>query len=130
MCLRGASEVQSKVLDQVKNADLRVYSVYVPVLKADVESSVPAATTRLTDERVTFFWNGSGELVQAYARVMKLDQGQPAWDIYLVLDRDIEWKGEPPAPTYWMHQLKLDPDRRLDGDKLATEINKLLKAGG
>ncbi|MGI8783780.1 MAG: hypothetical protein ACR2L2_09060 [Acidobacteriota bacterium] len=110
----------------MKNADLRVYSVYVPILKADVESSVPAATARLSDERVTFFWDGNGELVEAYARVMKLGAGQPAWDIYFVFDRGIEWKAEPPVPTYWMHQLKLDPDRRLDGDKLAAEINKLL----
>lgn len=48
----------------------------------------------------------------AARRVMKLDQGQPAWDIHFAFDRDIEWTDEPPAPTDWMHQLKLDPNRK------------------
>lgn len=103
--------------------------MWVPILRPDVESSVPQATTRLLDERVSHFWDGRGDLVKAYARVLQLGQGQPAWDVYLVFDRQVVWKDGPPAPIYWMHQLRgQPPEQMLDGDKLAMEINKLLQA--
>ncbi len=128
MCLRGASEVQSRVLEQVKNADLRVYSVYVPILSGDDEASVPSAIKRLPDSRVVFFWDGKGELAQSYSPVLKLKTGQPAWDVYMVFDREAEWKAELPAPNYWMHQLGgVAPERRLNGDTLANEIKKILE---
>ena len=128
MCLRGASEIQSKVLEQVKNSDLRVYSVYLPILRGDDESSVLSAIKRLRDSRVIFFWDAKGELSQSYSPVLKLKAGQPAWDVYMVFDREAEWKAEPPAPNYWMHQLGgIAPDLRLNGDKLAAEIKKVLK---
>ncbi|MDQ3252344.1 MAG: hypothetical protein M3R15_00310 [Acidobacteriota bacterium] len=109
---------------------MRVYSVWVPILKSDVEGSVTQATGQLPDERVSHFWDGNGELVKGYSRVMKFGDEQPAWDVYFVFDRDAEWKDEPPAPAYWMHQLKLAPEKRFDGDKLAAEINKLLQSAG
>ncbi|MCA1603179.1 MAG: hypothetical protein LC776_16605 [Acidobacteria bacterium] len=112
----------------MKDPNLRVYAVYVPILRTDAESSVTVATTRLSDQRVSFFWDGKGELAKAYSRIMKLGQDQPAWDIYFVFGRDAEWKNEPPAPAYWMHQLRLDPERRLDGNELAAEINRLLQS--
>ncbi len=104
--------------------------MWVPILKSDVEGSVAQATGQLPDERVSHFWDGNGELVKGYSRVMKFGDGQPAWDVYFVFDHDAEWKDEPPAPAYWMHQLKLAPEKRFDGDKLAAEINKLLQSAG
>lgn len=128
MCLRGASEIQSKVLEQVKDSDLRVYSVYVAILRGDDEASVPAAINRLPDSRVVFFWDGKGELAQSYSPVLELKAGQPAWDVYMVFDREAELKAEPPAPNYWMHQLGgVAPERRLNGDTLAAEIKKILE---
>src|SRR5437868_3664991 len=105
MCLRGASEIQSKVLEQIGSDDVRVYAVYLPILRGDEESSVPSAMKRLTDSRVSFFWDAQGETAQSYARVLKLPAGQPAWDVYLLFNRDAEWKNDLPAPDYWMHQL-------------------------
>lgn len=128
MCLRGASEIKSKVLEQVKNSDLLVYTVYVPILRGDDEASVPSAINRLPDSRVVFFWDGKGELAQSYSTVLKLKTGQPAWDVYMVFDREAEWKAETPTPKYWMHQLGgVAPDRRLNGDTLANEIKKILE---
>lgn len=80
---------------------------------------------RLPDKRVSHFWDGEGVLVKGYAPILKLGE-RPAWDVFLLFGRDVEWKTEPPTPDYWMHQLRLAPERRLDGDKLATEIEKLL----
>ncbi len=104
--------------------------MWVPILKSDVEGTVAQATMQLHDERVSHFWDAGGELVKGYSRVMKFGDEQPAWDIYFVFDRDAEWKGEPPAPAFWMHQLKLAPEKRFDGERLAAEINKLLQSAG
>lgn len=47
----------------------------------------------------------------------------------MVFYREAEWKAEPPAPNYWMHQLGgVAPERRLNGDTLAAEIKKVLNA--
>lgn len=120
--------MQSKVLEQVKNPDLRVYSVYVPISESDNEASISAAMKRLPDSRVTFFWDAKGELTKDYSRVLQLSEDWPAWDVYLVFDRTADWKGEPPVPTYWMHQLRgVSARRRLDGERLARELKKLLK---
>ncbi len=115
------------MLEKIGNPDVRVYAVYLPILQTDREGSVPSAMKRLPDKRVSFFWDGKGELAQGYERVLQLPENQPAWDMYLLFNRDGEWKDEPPTPEYWMHQLHLDPARRLDGDKLAAEMKRLLE---
>lgn len=116
------------MLEQVKNSDLRVYSVYVSILGSDDEASVPSAMKRLPDTRVAFYWDGKGELTKSYSRVLQLGEDRPAWDVYLVFDRTVEWKAEPPAPKYWMHQLRaVSSDHRLDGDALALQIRKMLQ---
>jgi hypothetical protein len=100
--------------------------VWVPSLPADKEDRVPAATAKIQDERASHYWDAEGETKVAYQRVMKMDQ--PAWDVYYAYGRDAEWKNDPPTPDYWMHQLRgLPPERMLDGDKLAEEMNKLLQ---
>jgi len=83
---------------------------------------------RLPDKRVSYFWDGMGELGKSYSGVLQLPKGQPAWDVYLAFNRDVEWKNKPPAPNYWMHQLNGQPaERRLNGDRFAAEMNKLLQ---
>ena len=102
--------------------------MYVPILGRDDEASVPSAMKTLPDNRVAFYWDAKGDLTRSYSRVLKLTEGRAAWDVYLVFDRTAEWKAEPPAPGYWMHQLRgLPPERRLDGEQLAEEINKILQ---
>jgi hypothetical protein len=63
----------------------------------------------------------------AYHKALKMNE--LAWDVYYVYGRGAEWTGDlPPAPDYYMHQLRsLPPDRMLDGTKLAEEMNKLLQ---
>lgn len=124
--LRGASEIQNKVLAQIKDKEIRVYVVWVPSLPADTDESVPDATTKIPDERASHYWDEEGALKVAYQKVMAMDK--PAWDVYYVYGREAEWKEEPPQPDYWMHQLRgLPSERRLDGSKLAEEMTKLLQ---
>lgn len=124
--IRGASEIQNKVLGQIKDKDVRVYVAWVPSLPADKEERVPSATAKIPDERTSHYWDEEGKLKVAYQKVMKMDM--PAWDVYYVYGRNAEWKDEPPQPDYWMHQLRgLPSERMLDGSKLAEEMTKLLQ---
>ncbi len=106
---------------------MRVYAVWVPILMPDSYYTVPRATSRLPDARVSHYWDGDGVLVRAYAPVLQLKEGQPAWDVYFVFDRDAEWRDGVPVPAYWMHQLDLAPERTFNGRKLAAEVERLLQ---
>lgn len=101
----------------------------------------------IPDKRVSHFWDGKSELVNAYSRILGLEkqiqkkEGQsngnqnreaekeymPAWDVYFLFPRDTEWKDEPPTPSYWMHQLNTDKAERFNGEKFAEELKKLLQ---
>ena len=108
---------------------MRVYAVWVPILPSDLKLSVPRATNRLPDERVSHFWDSGGELVGAYSRILELGDAQ-AWDVYFVFDRNAQWGGEPPKPVYWMDKLGIREEQQLDGDKLAAEVRRLLQTTG
>ncbi len=126
MCVGGASVIQTKVLDAVKNPDVRAYAVWVPILDSDGESTVGKASTRLHDARVSRYWDGKGEFVKSFARVLSLGD-RPAWDVYMLYGPEAEWTAEPPTPRSWMHQLQgLDPARRLDGATFAAELTALV----
>ena len=114
-------------MEQVRDQDVRVYSVWVPIIWSDFERSVPRATARLGDQRVSHYWDGQGELVRGYSPVLGLPREQPAWDVYLLFDRDAQWGNDPPAPLFWMHQLGIDEERQLDGARLAAEVTRLLQ---
>jgi len=86
----------------------------------------------MPDVRVSHFWDGNTELVEAYKTILPTKQESSgrflkAWDVYLLFKCDAQWRHTPPAPNYWMHQLPLDPRRKLRGAKLAREARKLLK---
>jgi hypothetical protein len=89
--------------------------------------------TRLPDKRVTHFWDGQIELVEAYKTILptkNVETGElvRAWDVYLLFAPEAEWKDQPPAPTLWMHQLySVDPQNRFNGEKLAAHVKRLIK---
>ncbi len=83
---------------------------------------------RVPDPRVQHFWDVKGTLPEAYGRVLSLGDKQLAWDVFFLFDQNAEWNDHPPAPTYWMHQLDLAPERRLNGDTFTAEVNKLLQS--
>lgn len=115
------------MLAEIKDPDVRVYAVWASLLKSDFKLAVGRATKRLPDERVSHYWDGGGELVKAYGRVLRLGEDETAWDVYYVYDRDAEWRDEPPVPGFFMDQVGLTGGQPLDGDKLAAEIGKLLR---
>lgn len=101
--------------------------MWASILMSDFRVAVGRATKRLPDERVSHYWDGEGELVKAYGRILKLEGDQTAWDVYYVFSREVEWKDEVPAPTFFMDQVGLPGGQELNADKLAIEIRKLLQ---
>ncbi len=68
------------------------------------ELDVPEATRTVPDPRAEHYWNPGGELMDATASVLGLDQ--QAWDVYLGYGPTARWDGAPPPkPDFWMHQL-------------------------
>jgi hypothetical protein len=105
---------------------VRVYVVWVPSLPADKEDRVPAATAKIADARASHFWDEKGSLKAAYQRALKMEE--PAWDVCYVYGREAEWKdGLPPASDFFMDQVGLPGGQPLDADKLAAELNRLLR---
>lgn len=102
--------------------------MYLPILQGDREKSVPEAMKSLSDYRVSFFWDGKGQMADAYSRELQLPEGRAAWDVYLLFNRNAEWTNAAPTPDYWMHQLRgLPALSLLDASKLAGETNNLLQ---
>ena len=118
-------------MEHVKDDKLRAYSVWVPILLTDAERAVPNATKRLSDNRVMHLWDGKGELVEGYKTILptkNAETGEYIKAFYLVFAPGIEWKDQPPAPSFWMHQLySVDPKNAFDSKALATEVQSLIK---
>lgn len=107
--------------------DVKVYSVWVPILPSDAKLTVGRATKNLAEPRVTHYWDGDNVLTEGFSPVLGIEGD--TWDVYLLYDKDAEWTEFPPKPTYWQEQLGISDETKLDRAKLTAEINKLLTAG-
>ena len=110
----------------MKGQDVKVYSVWVPILPSDAALTVGRATKYIPDERAAHFWDAEGELVKSFAPVLSLENGK-AWDVYLLYDKDDEWADTPPKPIFWQEQLGISEETALDAGKLTAEIRRMLK---
>ena len=119
-----------QVLEQLPSPNLRAYVVWLPVLKAgNVEVAARREGARIHDPRTIHFFDPDARLANEFATVLHLPGATRAWDVYLVFGPDVRWRGQPPAPTYWMHQLDGAPSGlRLDEKRLAGVISGLLAA--
>ena len=94
------------------------------MLWTDGKAVVPQATKRFADPRVRHYWDGERKLVAEYARVLEIDESP--WDVYLLFDRNAEWKDQPPKPIYWMDRLGMEKGTPFDGVKLGQRVRELL----
>jgi hypothetical protein len=106
-----------------------VFVVWIPILKADQRDGAQESMKIVCDKRALQFWDSTRNLGTSVAKDMTLPGNtKVAWDLYLVYDAAAQWKDKPPVPAYWMHQLGgVKDERRLDGDKLQTSVETLLK---
>ena len=86
--------MQTQVLRQYPDADLRVYVVWLPVMPLDARFDVADV---MVDERATHFWDNerlvSDALGDAYGT-----PGQLVWDAFFVFNPDATWADRPPQP--------------------------------
>lgn len=115
-----------QLLDDLKGQDVKVYSVWQPILPSDAKLTVGRATKSLPDPRVSHYWDAENVFAQTFAPVLEIDK---AWDLYLLYDNNAEWGETPPKPIYWQEQLGISDATKLDRVKLTAEINKLLAKG-
>jgi copper chaperone CopZ len=106
-CRKGQRVVESVFAKYPNDERLRGFVVWLPMLPGDSESAAGAQAGRFVDARVVQQWDGeraSGKLV---AKALGLKGN--AWDVYLLYAPGVKWTGEtPPAPTFWMHQLRAE----------------------
>ena len=121
--------MQQKVLDKIDSDKLVVFVVWIPILQADDRDAALVSMKIVSDKRAIQFWDSTWNLGTSVAKDMTLPgKTKFAWDLYFVYDAAAEWKDKPPVPADWMHQLGGVKDERwLDGDKLRTSVETLLK---
>ncbi len=97
-----------------------------------MEAAARREGRRIPDQRVLRFYDPNARLGKLYSGIIRLPDGMPAWDVYFVFGPAVRWEEEPPAPTYWMHQLgRAGPSElRLDGDQFARVVRGLLGTMG
>ena len=98
------------------------------MLPGDKDADLVMLSDQMYDPRVRWFHDPFRRAGKAIAAAL----GAPndtAWDVYLFFDRGAQWKGGPPQPQGWTHQLGepwADPDRHRTGEQLSVELANLL----
>ena len=107
ICQTGQRVVESVFSKYPKDTRLRGFVVWLPILPTDSEKYAGAQAAAFVDSRVTQQWDG--ERVSGALLAKTLGLKGTAWDIYLLYAPGVRWTGEqPPAPTFWMHQLRAE----------------------
>jgi len=120
--------VQRYVLDRMDDPKLRIHVIWGPMLGGETEADAREAAALMPDPRAAHYWTGAHTLAEALRAPAGLKE-ELAWDTFLVFAPGARWEDAPPSPAYVMHVGKrLPPERRLNGEKLAEEVKRLLKA--
>jgi len=127
--MRGAVALHREWLAKDDSPNVAVYVVWSPQLGAQ-EKHVAGATSLVPDARTKHYWDGDELVGKAYQPLLGLTQ--PAWDTWMLFDRDAVWRGEtPPTPAWWEHQLRrAPPERHLDPVRFASHASALQSGSG
>ena len=106
-CQNGQRVVEA-VFSKYRNDErLRGFVIWLPILPNDDEAAAAAQAGAFVDRRLIQQWDrdrASGRLV---AKTLNLKGN--AWDVYMLYAPGVKWTGDtPPAPTFWMHQLRAE----------------------
>jgi hypothetical protein len=115
------------VLKPITDENLKVYIVWLPIIKQDSQAQVPKAISTIQDKRVLHYWDNNGLLSRQFSFPLGLG-GERAYDVFLLYGLNEKWTDKIPNPDYIMHQQLEHVPRGhlLNGEKLAKEIQKRL----
>jgi hypothetical protein len=125
----SARVVHKYVMNAIDDPNLRLFTVWGPMLGPEQRADAEVATALLPDPRVSHFWSDGHEVAEILRPAAGLPEGERAWDTYQLYAAGARWGDAPPTPDFVMHVGKrLPEDRRLDGAVLAEHIRALLAA--
>jgi mercuric ion binding protein len=123
VCQKGQRVVQSVFSRYPNDARLRGFVVWLPMLPSDSRETAAAQAASFVDQRLVQQWDGDRASGNLMAKTLALKGA--AWDVYLLYAPGVTWTGEqPPAPTFWMHQLRAE-----DGADQRACLNPAVFAG-
>lgn len=130
--------MRDDVLAKVKDNRLKVYVVWEPIMPKDgPEPLVAAAAVMAGETRAVQYWDGGAVSGKAYVKKLNLPLKSAAWDIYFLFPPGVKWEKDPPAPSFWMHQLNFLPftdgdnnfgHLRLDAARFLEEVQRATSA--
>jgi len=127
ICLRGMADLNDAFIAQAQNDErLVTFVLHVPALGTE-EKHVAAAIPLMNGPRILHYWDGVGKSGIHFAETLEIGD-MYAWDVWLAYGPDAQWlKTVPPKPEFWMHQLPLDRDLRLDAGLFAEKTLALME---
>ena len=127
--MHGAVALKEAWLAKDSSKDIAVYVVWSPQLGAQ-ETNVASATGLIADARARHYWDGAMLVGTAFQPLLTL--AAPAWDTWMLFDRNAMWRGDtPPMPAWWEHQLsKAPPELHLDPARFASHAEALKMVTG
>ena len=110
--------MQSEILDKHDDPNLKVYTVWLPMLGEDERSRI--RTPLMADPRVRHYWDGDREIGAWFGKVTPTVR--MAWDIYFLYGSGADWTDRFPEPMEgwgcpvikFKEKLKEDLTRLLD----------------
>lgn len=109
--------MQTNILAKYPQADLKVYTIWLPMLGGDSRLAWEADV--LPDERVLHFWDADRDIGRWFAEYE--GYGGTVWDTYYVFGPEATWESGP-APL-----LSVDATIIDKREKLAKQILPLLQ---
>ena len=106
-CEKGQRVVETVFSKYPNDPRLKGFVVWLPMLPTDSEQAAGAQAGSFVDARVAQQWDGERASGTLLAKTLGLKSS--AWDVYLLYGPGVRWTGDnPPAPTFWMHQLRAE----------------------
>ena len=126
-CLSGARIVRRDVVDELVGEPVKTFVVWTPMMGDDSRDAAEHAADLLDTLDVDQFWDPNRSLAREYGKLVQLPNNRVlAWNVYMLHSRADVWRGGPPKPVAWMHQLGRD-QRTLDGSTLLDLVTKEVK---
>jgi len=126
--------VSVSILKKFPETDISVSIVWIEMLPTDSLDAARKMAASIADPRVVHYFDPRPRHLAAnsFAKGIIRKGAGPAWDVYLLYDKDADWSGDPPTPAEWFHQLsggtRADPRRFAAGaigDRLHEAMHRL-----